>query len=269
MKVYIVTDMEGVDCVVLPRQVGLEGLEDPMYLAARHLLTAEVNSATEGAKEGGATEIIVLDGHGANSAYNLIPEELSDRAQYVMGAPWDKYMPAFDESVDMVFMVGQHAMAGTKLGVLDHTMSSKSWVNAFINGNEVGEIGFVAYYAGDFDVPMTFLSGDLAACNEAKALIGEEMITAPVKFGQGRTSARCLPPKAARSLIRQGAKMAMSVKDKVKPVWATSPVEVKIHLLDTGTTKSFLSKRECEQVDERTVRFTGRNIAEVYRNLFG
>jgi len=269
MKVYIVTDMEGVDCVVLWRQTGMEGLDDPMYQKARHLLTSEVNAAIEGAVEGGASEVLVVDGHGANSAYNLIPEELSEHAQYVLGTPWDKYLPAFDDSIDMVYMVGQHPMAGAKLGVLDHTMSSKTWVGAHINGIRVGEIGFVAYYAGDFDVPVTFLSGDLAACDEAKALIGGDVTTATVKVGLSRTSARCLPPEVASALIKQGAKAAISGVHKVKPLWSKSPVEVKVELLDSSTARSFLSRRHCELVDERTVKFTGQNIAEVYADMFG
>lgn len=269
MKVYVVTDMEGVDCVVLWRQTGMEGLDDPMYQKARHLLTAEVNAAVEGALEGGANEILVVDGHGANSAYNLVPEELSERAQYILGTPWDRYLPAFDDTIDMVYMVGQHSMAGTKQGVLDHTMSAKSWVGAHINGVKVGEIGFVAYYAGDFDVPVTFLSGDLAACNEAKALLGDDITTSTVKVGLSRTSAKCLSPKAASALIKKGARVAISGAHKVKPIRSQSPVRVEVELLDSSTAKSFLSRRNCELVDERTVRFTGQNIAEVYADMFG
>lgn len=269
MKVYIVTDMEGVDCVVLWRQTGMEGLDDPMYQEARRLLTAEANAAIEGAVEGGANEVLVVDGHGANSAYNLVPEELSERAQYVLGTPWDRYLPAFDDTVDMVYMIGQHPMAGTKLGVLDHTMSAKSWVGARINGVRVGEIGFVTYYAGHFNVPVTFLSGDLAACNEAKALIGDDIMTATVKVGLSRTSAKCLPPKTATALIKKGAKTAVSSVHKVKPICPKSPVEVEVELLDSSTARSFLSRRHCELLGERVVRFSGQNIAEVYADMFG
>jgi len=269
MKLYIVTDMEGVDCVVLWRQTGAEGLEDPMYQKARHLLTGEVNAAIEGAVDGGADEILVLDGHGANSAYNLVPEELSERAEYIMGNPWDRYLPAFDDTVDMVYMIGQHSMAGTRLGVLDHTMSARSWVNAHINSVSVGEIGFVAYYAGSFDVPLTFLSGDLAACNEAKALIGDGITTATVKVGLSRTSARCLPPKMATALIKKGAKTAASGAHKVKPIHTGSPVQVEVELLDSSTARGFLSRRHCELLSERVVRFSGQSITEVYADMFG
>jgi len=268
MKVYIITDMEGVDCVVQWRQTGIEGLDDPMYQCARHLLTAEVNAAVDGAVKGGASEVLVVDGHGANSAYNLIPEELSGEAHYVLGSPWDRYLPSFDDTFDMVFMVGQHAMAGTKLGVLDHTMSSKNWVNAHINGVKVGEIGFVAFFAGDYDVPVTFLSGDLAACKEAEALIGESIVTAAVKTGLSRNSARCLAPQAARERIRQGAREAISKGRTVKPLLSKSPVEVVVELLDSASARSFLSRRQCELVNERTVKFTGQNIVEVCTNMF-
>ncbi|HYA22084.1 MAG TPA: M55 family metallopeptidase, partial [Thermoproteota archaeon] len=177
--------------------------------------------------------------------------------------------PAFDDTVDIIYMIGQHAMAGTKLGVLDHTMSAKSWVNAQINGVRVGEIGFVAYYAGQFDVPLTFLSGDLAACNEAKALIGDDIATAAVKVGLSRTSARCLTPKTAMALIKKGAKAAASGAHGVKPIHTRSPVQVEVELLDSSTARSFLSRRHCELLSERVVRFSGQSITEVYADMFG
>ncbi len=269
MKVYIVTDLEGVDCVVLPRQVGLSGIEDPMYQKARHLLTGEANAAIEGAFRGGAKDVLVIDGHGANSAYNLIMEEVSDRAHYILGVPWDKYLPQFDETFDSVFIVGQHSMAGTKNGVLDHTMSSETWVNAYINDVKVGEIGFIAYYAGYHGVPVTLVAGDLAACEEAKALIGNEIEVAPVKFGLSRTSARCLSPAMARNLIMEKAESAIKKTPSVKPLSTKSPVEIKVELLNTSSARAFLSRKGSRLVDERTVVFKGKDIAEAYEFMFG
>ncbi len=269
MKVYVVTDLEGVDCVVLPRQVGLSGTEDPMYQKAKHLLTQEVNAAVEGAFSAGAEQVLVLDGHGANSAYNLVVEELSEKAHYVLGSPWDKYLPQFDRTIDAVFIVGQHPMAGTRNGVLDHTMSSETWVNAYINNVKVGEIGFIAYYAGYYGVPVVLVTGDHAACEEAKTLIGPEVEVAPVKFGLSRTSARCLSPAKARSLIREKAEAALQNPKSVRPLQTSSPVEVRIELLNTAAAKGFLSRKSSKLIDERIVVFTGDSIAQVYEFMFG
>ena len=63
MKIYIMTDMEGCagildhDNWVLP--------SGRYYEAGRQILAEETNAAIEGFLAGGATEIFVLDGHGA------------------------------------------------------------------------------------------------------------------------------------------------------------------------------------------------------------
>ena len=77
MKIYMVTDLEGVGGVVRNEQASGEGSE---YEVARSLLTKEVNAAVQGALDGGADEVLVLDGHGARSAYNFIYEELHEEA---------------------------------------------------------------------------------------------------------------------------------------------------------------------------------------------
>ena len=43
-------------------------------------------------------------------------------------------LPSLDGSFAGVFCVGYHAMAGTLNGFLDHTQSSASWYNYFLNG---------------------------------------------------------------------------------------------------------------------------------------
>src|SRR5437763_11244378 len=76
MKVYILTDIEGV--------AGVANFEDYSYATgrfhalSRQLLTLEVNAAVEGALAAGATEILVLDGHGSGAidVDELHPEAL-------------------------------------------------------------------------------------------------------------------------------------------------------------------------------------------------
>src|SRR5215510_14964997 len=67
-KVFMITDMEGVSGIFdtelqcLPNQ-------SPRWEESRKLLTGEINAAVEGLLEGGATEVVVLDGH--SSGQNL------------------------------------------------------------------------------------------------------------------------------------------------------------------------------------------------------
>jgi len=60
-KIYISCDLEGVSGIVNWDQTGSQGHD---YGRARKLMTAEVNSAIEGAFEGGASYVLVNDAHG-------------------------------------------------------------------------------------------------------------------------------------------------------------------------------------------------------------
>ncbi|MCJ7750153.1 MAG: M55 family metallopeptidase, partial [Armatimonadetes bacterium] len=71
MRVFIATDLEGVGGVLLDEQVNGSSAA---YERARRQLTQEVNAAVEGALAGGATEVLVDDGHA--SGFNFIYEEL-------------------------------------------------------------------------------------------------------------------------------------------------------------------------------------------------
>src|SRR5690349_4715390 len=90
------------------------------YEEGRRLLTAEVNAAVRGARAAGATEIVVLDCHGAGGAYtykSFIPDQLERGAEYVSGYPWARYTLPLEEGCDAALFVGFHARAGTPDGV--------------------------------------------------------------------------------------------------------------------------------------------------------
>ena len=78
MRILIMTDMEGVGGIVVWDQV-MGG--KPMYEEGRRLYTEEINAAVRGAKAAGATEIVVVDCHGAGGDWtfnSLIPELLDE-----------------------------------------------------------------------------------------------------------------------------------------------------------------------------------------------
>ena len=61
LKVYISVDMEGIAGVVTGDQLGPTGFE---YERARTFMTGEALAAIAGARDAGATEIVVSDSHG-------------------------------------------------------------------------------------------------------------------------------------------------------------------------------------------------------------
>ena len=265
MKIYMVTDLEGVGGVVRNEQTTGEGAE---YEVARSLLTKEVNAAIQGALDGGADEVLVLDGHGARGAYNFIYEELHPEAEYIMGAPWEVYLPGLDASCHGCFFVGFHPMAGTRLGVLDHTMSAVAWQQMTINGQPMGELGLCAAVAGHYDVPVVLVTGDQAACDEARALLGEQVETVATKVGLSRNSARMRHPAKVRREIEENAKAAMGKIKKVKPLKIAGPVEIRVTY---GQTRHADGPKGAgkERVDATTVAYRGADIIEAVRNLLG
>lgn len=258
MRFYILTDLEGVEGVVLPVQTESG---NPMYEKARRYLTKEVNIAVQTLNELGVEEVIVLDGHGANQAYNLVYEELVDGAKYIMGSPWPNYLTMLTSNFDGLILIGAHAMAGTKGSVLDHTMSSRAWRGAYINDIPVGEIGICAFYAGSLGVPLIFVSGDDKACLEAKNLVND-VETAITKYGLTRTSAVMLPPATVENNIKSVLRRAVERCKDIKPLKVEGPVSFKIEFLLAEHAQRYWNKEDVKLLDSRTVVFTGRDARD-------
>src|SRR6185369_10870230 len=82
LKVFISVDMEGIAGVVSMDQLAPGSFE---YERFRRFMTAEAVAAVEGAKQGGATEIVVADAHG--NEQNLLVEEFPPDVRIVRGSP--------------------------------------------------------------------------------------------------------------------------------------------------------------------------------------
>ena len=144
MKIYISVDMEGISGISSPEYV----LKDErLYAAGQRLATADVNAAVAGAFDGGADEVIVADMHGSSG--NLLVESLDPRAKLLTGTPHQPRFPFLDESVNGLFLLGYHAMAGTWGGPLEHSMNSSRVQNYWINDQLAGEVASDAGIAGE------------------------------------------------------------------------------------------------------------------------
>ena len=148
MRVQIMTDMEGVSGIIAWDQVSGG---KPMYEEGRRLYTEEINAAVRGADAAGATEIVVVDCHGAGGPWtfnSLVPELLDPRCDWVAGHTWSHYTDTLEAGCDAVLLVGMHAKAGTADGVLSHTISTVLWRHLWFNGQAVGEVGVNAAACG-------------------------------------------------------------------------------------------------------------------------
>ncbi|MGH2808171.1 MAG: M55 family metallopeptidase, partial [Actinomycetota bacterium] len=84
MRVFIMSDMEGVSGITKWEQC--KGGHE-MYEEGRRLYTEEINAAVRGAYDGGATEVVVMDCHGAGKGWtfnSLVPELLDPDCEWVV-----------------------------------------------------------------------------------------------------------------------------------------------------------------------------------------
>jgi len=250
MRVYILTDLEGAALVFRWEQV----LEDgPPKHGAMRQLTREVNACIDGILSAQPdAEIFVRDGHGYGG---IVYEELHQRAQLLPHANTQRPY-CLDLGFDALFVVGQHAMAGTPNALLAHTFALEI-EHYRLNGRPVGELGTYAYMAGTFfDTPTVFLSGDDKAVMEARDLI-PGIVTVEVKRSLGPEVGISSSSAEACRMITEGAATAagdLGVHER-PPLRMQLPYEceVRVRAGHEHWLQRYLALPEVREVDSRTV----------------
>src|SRR5438445_9155907 len=166
-KIFISVDMEGITGVVEPAQLGPEGFE---YQRAREWMTAEVNAAIQAVRDAGPAEIVVCDSHG--NGQSLLIDKVPDDVRIVRGFPRPlEMMQGLDNSFAAALFVGYHASEWTPDAVRGHTISSARLLGVRLNGMEVSEGIYNAALAGQFGVPVAFVSGDRLAVTQLQRAV--------------------------------------------------------------------------------------------------
>jgi D-amino peptidase len=268
VRVFIVSDMEGVAGITKWAQVS--GGE-PLYEEGRRLYTQEINAAVRGARAGGATEVVVMDCHGAGGDWtfnSLLPEELDLGCEWVVQRSWTEYTELLEQGCDAALFVAMHAKAGTGDGVLSHTVSGTDWRDLRFNGTSVGETGINAALCGTWGCPVLFVSGDRATCAEARALLGAGLTTAEVKQGLGRFSARHKHPSVARQLIEDGCRAALADRSAVAPYDPGRPCTIEVELATPDNAEVYRHRHGLEHLDARTVASRADSWWQAWRQLW-
>lgn len=253
MRVIVISDMEGIGGIVNSTQTNAG---QPLYEEGRKLYTREINAAVRGARAAGATDVVVMDHHGAGGGYSfnsLIPEDLDSGCEYVVQEAWTEYTGFLEEGVDACLLVGMHARAGAADGVLNHTVSGADYQNLWFNGALVGETAINAAMCGAFGTPVVLVTGDDAACREGSELLGAGLTTVAVKRGLGASSARLIPPARARELVEAGARTALADPGAVPPYDPGRPAEIRVEFKNTREPKRLRGRSGIELLDTRTV----------------
>ncbi len=257
LKVFISVDMEGITGVVHWEETGRDGKD---YDYFRRIMTREANAAVEGAVAAGATHIVVRDSHG--SARNILPDLLDHRALLLRdwsGGP-KSMMEGIDETFDAVVFIGYHAKAGTPDALLEHTMTGNV-MDISINGVSLPEAGVNALIAGHYGVPVAFVAGDQAICDQCLGLFGDVGQVA-VKQGIG-AAALNLHPEVAREKIRSGVIEALENLNRVKPYQLRSPYTMVLTLKEETTVYPGQYYPGAERTGDWELTYRSNDIMEV------
>ncbi len=232
IKIYVNTDLEGISGVFKFAQTREK--DTPLNLLACEYFMGDVAAVVRGLRDGGATEVVVLDGHGSQA---VIPHMMEAGAKYITGRPRPgaANLSTLDSSFTGMVMIGFHAMMGTPDGVLNHTQNSLTENRYWYNGVESGELAQSAVIAGYYGVPVIMVSGDEATCREARKFFGNNIITVPVKKGLSREAAILYPFVETRKALYEGAKKAMGVISFCKPYNLETPIKVRMQYLNRDT----------------------------------
>jgi D-amino peptidase len=265
MKIFISADMEGISGVATNQQ-----LKTPSeYQRFRKLMTADVNAAIEGAFNGGATEVVVADGHGNMS--NIIIEELDTRARLVSGN--NRVMcqlEGLDDTFDGIMFVGHHGReGGSDVTVISHTLAGICVEEMKVNGKVVGETELNSYVAGSFGVPPLFISGDDAYVKEVQESL-PEVEGAVTKRAVDRFAAELLHPEAARAEIRTKAEAAVKKANQAKLFTVSEgPVTFDLKLKGPQQAKMTTTLPTVELTGPKSIRFTCDDMVTAYKHMWG
>jgi len=251
MKIYIFADMEG--CSGISNSEYIHGSKAAM---GANFMAQDINACIAGCFDAGATEVIVRDGHAAG--INVDPACIDPRATLIQGSTPGVRFPDIEGS-DGLILLGYHAMAGTEGAVLEHTYSSKTVQNMWLNDRKVGEIGIDAAIAAEHHVPVIMVSGDDKACKEAVLWI-KNVRACQVKTSYSTQGTRLIIPSAAHKLIQEMTADAVKGRRRVKPLKIDYPATLRREMMERCPVPT---ASNVTVIDGRTWERTGDSVEEL------
>jgi D-amino peptidase len=206
VKVFMLWDMEGTSGLFTREQAfhWEPGVRPHVAAEGRELFMADIRSSCAAALAAGADEVVVCDTHhgGGNMIVGAMPRDPrityhGRSVGYQDGRL--RWMPGLDRDVDLFMLPGHHAKAGTPGAFVPHTISRRQVEDVRIDGVSVGEIALESCYAGHWDVPLAFVQGDAATCDETRQQF-PGVVTAEVKRALSRDRCLGMDAESARRL---------------------------------------------------------------------
>jgi D-amino peptidase len=266
LKVVVLYDMEGVSGATSVRHTSFGA--NPEYEEARKSLTADVNAAIAGLKAAGATEIIVVDGHGSGNTQSpdvfeaqlLPPAKMISRER-----PFDIYMDSYDQSVDAIVAIAMHAGAGNPAGFLSHTYTIED-IQYRVNGVPFNETMIMAMGAARFGIPMIMVSGDDQFEKEVRRFLPWAKYAAG-KRAVGRAKAEPFPREEVSARIEKAAREALLALSAARlPEIAVAPFRFALTFQDEAQARAVAQLQGAELLsDSVSVQIRTVDFEEGYR----
>jgi D-amino peptidase len=192
---------------------------------------------------------------------------LDPRADLVQGTPktpWSM-MTGIGEGFTCAAFIGYHAGAGTASAILDHTYTG--WMtDVRVNGASWNETHLNTALAGTFGVPVGFVAGDQACCEQAKERL-PWIKTVAVKEGFGNRVGRSQSPARARAAIR-GILREVVKKPEQLEVWLPAgPFVLELDVANTAIADMCSVSPAATRPGARTLRYENEDFREVFRCL--
>jgi D-amino peptidase len=262
LKVFISVDMEGVAGAVTAEQLGPTGFE---YQRFREFMTAEALAAIEGAREAGATEIVIADSHG--NMQNLLIDRLPADVLVIRGPTRPlAMMQGIDSTFHAVVMIGYHSATTNLRGVRAHTFASARYAGVSLNDVALAESTFNAALAGHFGVPVVAISGDDAAVAELLEIVPGAS-GAVVKQAIGFHAAATRTPEAAQALIREAVRTGLARRSEIRPYRVSAPHRLDVTFKNYRPAEILAYLPIVERTSAHSIRYTATSIPDVARFL--
>jgi D-amino peptidase len=260
LRVFISADMEGVTGAVTGDQLGTGGFE---YQRFREIMTAEVLAAIQGARDAGATDILVADAHG--NMQNLLIDRLPADIRLVRGPGRPLgMMHGIDSTFHAVVFIGYHSATTNPEGVRAHTFASARYTAVEINGVPQAESTFNAALAGHFGVPVVAISGDNAAVAELLAIVPNAE-GAVVKEAINFHSAITMTPEAGQALIRDAVRRGVERRAEIRPYRVASPLALEVQFKHYRAAETLALLPIVERASTHRIRYTASSMPELAR----
>lgn len=262
MRLYISSDMEGVAGVCAWQHVDAR-TPHPEYEIYRRYYTDEVKSAIDGARAGGARDVLLNDSHGPMRNFHL--ESLPDDVRLVLGnrKPFSMVQGA-DGGFGGALFLGYHGAAGDADAVLCHTYTPSVIYDVHVNGTRCSEATLNAALLGYYGVPLLLVTGDRTTVTSVREQV-PWVRGVIVKDSIGNFAANSIVPAAACRAIRREAELAVRDASSAQLFRFVAPITLDLQLVTAAQAHLIATIPGFERTGPRSVRFAHDDYAVVFK----